>query len=64
MNLLDKFVNQPVSIQLSMFWVLIVTIIMIIVSPWFGVVLILGGGSVLAISNLIIHFVITKGEGS
>lgn len=61
MNLVDKFIAQPVYVQLSIFWVLIVTIILAIIEPWLILVFFLSWGTVIAIVNLILFFV-TKGE--
>lgn len=58
MNLVDKFVKQPISIKFSIFWVLIVIVILAITEPWLILFFFFGWGTVIAIGNLIIYFAI------
>lgn len=51
MNLIDIFVDNPVVVQFSIFWLVMMAIVMTIFAPYFGVL------TVLAIVNLIVYFV-------
>lgn len=57
MNLIANFVDKPVVVQFSIFWLVMMTIVMTIFAPYFALFFILGMLTVLAITNLIVYFV-------
>lgn len=57
MNLIDIFVDKPVVVQFSIFWLVMMAIVMTIFAPYFALFFILGMLTVLAITNLIVYFV-------
>ena len=61
MNLIDKFLDQPISVRIVEIYLLFVLLLMAIIFPIFTLVLFSSAFTVLSIMYLIIYFV-TKGE--
>lgn len=62
MSLIEKFLDQPISVRIVEIYLLFVLLLMAIIFPIFTLVLFSSAFTVLSIMYLIIYFV-TKGEG-
>lgn len=61
MSLIEKFLDQPISVRIVEIYLLFVLLLMAIIFPIFTLVLFSSAFTVLSIMYLIIYFV-TKGE--
>lgn len=62
MNLVEKFLKQPISVRIVEIYLLFVLLLMAIIFPIFTLALVSGAFTVLSIMYIIIYFV-SKGEG-
>lgn len=57
MKIIKEFSYQPTSIKISIFWLMVIAIIIVVIEPWIALFLFLSAGTISAIYNLIIYFV-------
>lgn len=56
MNLIEKFLKQPIYVRIVEIWLMVVLIVLGIANPWFTATLVLGVLLGLSIIFLIIYF--------